>query len=233
MGLRALTLAIALFASVCAISAHAQMPDPDVCGVALAFETQETNVSLNQCAANGDPGALAQLGMIYLGADPDYPEFSGLDENLTGELLITEGLRLLRAASDGGSAIAQTELGFAYMNGDFGLPVDMDMAFSFLQRASDAGDEIGSYNLAKLYFLGRGAPQSQELGEALLRRSAERGYKPARCSLARWLERLPTPDASAEARALRAAAAMGDHGFPCGQDDYMSELPLIATDQTL
>jgi TPR repeat protein len=206
----------------------------DACGVARSRVDGRSNSALESCAARGVAGAQAQLAMMYWGAliaTPPSPGLYGLDERLTVAQLQAEGHRLMESAAGLGDATAQNELGFAYYNGDYGLPADMRAAAMWLRAGADNGDEIAPFNLARLYFSGRGVRQSYSEGEDWLRLSASRGYVPAICSLARWLDAQTDRSGRAEARALR--RILSRQGWGCGSPDYMEELPLIDFDATL
>ena len=53
------------------------------------------------------------------------------------------------------------------------------------QRAAELGDAEGRYQLAMVYFAGRGVAQSDSLGLVWLRRSASQGFEPAQQELAK------------------------------------------------
>jgi TPR repeat protein len=201
-----------------AIAPAAALPTatPDACGVLRSQRDNDTNPELEACAARGDPEAQAWLGIWYLGAESGDTELSDAERE-------AEGLRLIQQAAQGGNGAAQNELGLAYLNGEFGLSADPTEALRWFGAADAAGDMIAPYNLARVYFSGRGVRQSFMRGEAYLRASAERGYKPARCSLALLVER--RRGGGAEASALRALAALSDFDLPCAEHDIMAELP--------
>jgi TPR repeat protein len=206
----------------------------DPCGVASAAQSGRSNSALEQCANRHDAAAQAQLGMLYWGASISEhcdikgcrmgdPSTFGLGPTLSVATLQREGQRLLEAAADAGNAPAQNELGVAYLDGSFGLARDSSTALRLLQSASESGNALAAWNLARMYFSGRGVPRSIENGQRLLRMSAGRGYHAAKCSLAHFLEHESDATAVAEARALR--EEIFSSRAPCSSVDIMSELP--------
>jgi hypothetical protein len=206
----------------------------DRCGVATATQEGRSNSLLEGCANQHDAAAQAQLGMLYWeasiaqyctvrGCRTGDPQSFGLSEALGVPALQSEGRRLMQAAADAGSAIAQNELGVAYLDGTFGLAPDTHNAFRLFQSASNSGDPVAAYNLARLYFSGRGVPQSAGEGQRFLELSARRRYHAAQCSLAHFLAEKADAASAAEARELREAILRGR--VPCSSSEIMSELP--------
>ena len=207
---------LVLTAVAMAPAAALPMAAPDECGVLRSQRDNDTNPELEACAARGDPEAQAWLGIWYLGGARGNTALSDAERE-------AEGLRLIQLAAHSGNGAAQNELGLAYLNGEFGLPADPSHALRWFISAHAAGDMIAPYNLARVYFSGRGVRQSFMQGEAYLRDSAARGYKPARCSLALLVER--RRGGGAEALTLRTLAAHSDFEAPCAEHDIMAELP--------
>ena len=164
--------------------AIAQSPE---CKKIVAFvdidwvSTQE----LEQCAADGDTEAQALLGMMYWGASEDggWPEDYGFEPDLSVEEMRARGLSLPQVAGEKGHSGAMNEIGLAYFETGYGFEQDLVAAREWLTRASDAGDAIAPFNLARIYFGGHGVPASTEIAERFLNLSAEREYRPGVCSL--------------------------------------------------
>jgi TPR repeat protein len=197
------------------------------CGVQRAEQEWRANPALEACAARGEARAMAYLGMLYWGESQSTDISSnGLDPKLTAEQLRAEGARLLVGAAEQNDHLAQNELGLAYFEGRYGLPIDEAEALRLFESAAAQGDEVAEYNLARVHFSGRGVPASNVEAERLLRSSAERGYRPARCALATWLDRRDDPPSRAEARGLRQQAARENYGYGCAADESaMDEMP--------
>jgi len=229
---------LAVFATA---SAHEPLVE-DQCGVERAEREHALNADLERCADAGEPRAQAALGFLYWGASRatycragvctlDDPSRRGLDASLTLEQLQVEGLRLIEAASRSGVAEVQNELGAAYLDGEFGLAVDYAAARSWLEMATEGGDAIAPYSLSRIYFGGFGVEQSNARAEQLLRLSAERRYQPAQCSLIRWLSQYSDRRRQREADDLR--ASLRRERYRCDAIDFIREMPLISTDETL
>lgn len=218
-------LSLSLITACATPQSHAPQIDEDACGIVRSQVEDELNPELEACAAAGDVRALAYLGMLYLGAsDSSSPESYGFGAGIAPAELLAEGRRLIELAAERGNAEAQNELGLAYFRGDFGYEINTDLAFDWLSAATEGGDNIAPLNLARMYFSGRGVALSTRDGERYLRLSAERKYKPGRCSLAYWLDRGADAARQAEARALREAAARSDDGYECSDFDVIEEL---------
>jgi TPR repeat protein len=217
--MRSLILALA---AVAQLHADAWAQSDDNCGLALAETEGRASGQLIACAERGDPLAQAWLGMIYWGASDsepsDWPTYN-LPGKWARERLQTEGGRLIAMASVAGVAIAQNELGRAYMRGEFGLTADYQLGVRWLRAASDQQDEFAQYNLAEAYLVGRGVERSASEAERLLRLSATRNYRPARCSLAEILQDRGALD---ESRAIRNAIAA--EAEACSPDDLLEAL---------
>jgi TPR repeat protein len=138
-----------------------------------------------QCAADGDTEAQALLGMMYWGASEDggWAEDYGFDPDLTVDEMRARGLALLQGAAAKGNVAAMNEIGLAHFEAGYGFEQDFTAAREWLTRASDAGDAIAPFNLARIYFGGKGVPASAETAEAFLKLSASRDYRPGVCSL--------------------------------------------------
>lgn len=232
--LLALAAIAMLFACATAPVPAVDAPAPDDCGVVRAQDENVTSPELEACAVRGIASAEARLGMLYWGESASsYRGSRGIAETLTVPELQAEGRRLIESAARNGNSEAQNELGLAYLDGEYGMETNLDEALRWLRAATDGGDSIAPYNLARMYFSGRGVMQSAAEGETHLRLSARRGYKPGRCSLARWLDQHSDRASRAEASALRYAATRDDYGYGCAAHDIMEEMPLIETALTL
>jgi TPR repeat protein len=77
-----------------------------------------------------------------------------------------------------GDAMAQHDLGIAYVNGR-GVPQNYQIAAGWFEKASAAGLERAQYNLAVLYENALGVPQDFKRAFELYRAAAELGFAPA------------------------------------------------------
>jgi TPR repeat protein len=207
------------------------------CASAAANADEEwySTRALERCAAAGDAASQAMLGMMYWGASDSElcddkgcrkgnPEKYDLSPALEHAVLEREGRRLLESAGGKGDARAQNELGLAFLDGLYGVQSDPVAARRWLTKATQLGDHIGAYNLARIYFVGLGVQRSPDTGEYLLRLSASRGYEPARCSLIVLLGRQQTTGAWLEMSVLWLKQNF-PFGRTCSPDEIMAELP--------
>jgi len=242
-GMRLFVLLCLLSAVVCNVAmGREEAASADPCGVERAMNEMFSNARLEACAASGDATAQANLGFLYWSASLatycradvcqlDDPAKFGLNASLTLTQLQNEGFRLMTAAAAAGNAEAQNELGLAYLNGDFGVAADFEAARRWLIAATDNGDPIAPYNLARIHFGGLGVERSTALGEEFLRLSATREYLAARCSLALWLAQYSDANRRREVATLRGAIASADGH--CSANLILDEMRLVETGSTL
>ena len=69
-----------------------------------------------------------------------------------------EDLEALRKKAEAGDALAQSNLGVAYHNGE-GVPEDDAEAVKWYRKAAEQGDAIAQTNLGFMYLLGEGVPE--------------------------------------------------------------------------
>ncbi len=97
-------------------------------------------------------------------------------------------LKLLRPEAEKGNAEAANAVGELQMAGR-GVKVAPLEAMKWFQKAADAGNKAGQFNLARLLFIGaEGLPKDEEKANFLLRTSAEAGYAPAQAQLGTVVE---------------------------------------------
>ncbi len=199
----------------------------DPCHIVQADFEWRPNQAMLRCVANGNPRALAYLGMFYLAEsnnDPPDPVSVGLPAGGTAAELEAEGWRLLERAAAGHNRIALNELGNAHLRGLYGRSQDDDLARHWLELSDEQGDDIAPYNLAMLYHTGRGVGASPQRTERLLWRSALRGYRPALCALAIYnAERGRTE----EAILLNGVAILAPYGESCDDPDVRHDFPAL------
>ncbi|RAK56800.1 SEL1-like repeat protein [Phenylobacterium deserti] len=101
----------------------------------------------------------------------------GLDAGQPGSLA------KIKALADAGHAPAQTYLGQLYEGGDHGVVQNLTEARRWYQRAAQAGDTKGMYNLGLLYYRGLGGPQDLPGAVSWFRKAADRGVVNAQYNL--------------------------------------------------
>lgn len=194
------------------------------CGVSHAEAESEPNWVLELCARAGHAPAQAWLGMMYW-SDAGNEE-SWRFPSLSDDELDARGRHWMELAAENGSAIAQNELGLAYLDGKFGLPQDFRLARHWLEAATQGGDEIAPVNLARMHLAGLGVLQSEGNAEAMLRLSADRGYFEGRCSLAALLERRGVAANRTEIEFLRRPRDESGYQRVCTDNDLIRGLGL-------
>lgn len=206
----------------------------DRCGLQLAQTEFVYSDQLKACADNGDPEALAWLGILYWSdVESEQTQFYWNGIPYTDTMLEKLGLAAMRSAAANGSVIAANELGLAYMEGTFGLNIDVQAALPLLEAADAQGDEYAPQNLAILYANGRGVPRSKERALEYLKRSADRGSVVSLWTMGAYhLSKKTDADVEiAEAFFLRAAMLGGECARPSEVcEDFQ---PLFEDEQTL
>ena len=99
-------------------------------------------------------------------------------------------LKLLQAEAGKGNAVAANALGEIHISGR-GVKASPAEAAQWFQKAADAGNPAGQFNLSRLLLIGaEGVPKDEEKARFLLRTAAEAGYAPAQAQLGRAVESL-------------------------------------------
>lgn len=93
------------------------------------------------------------------------------------------GLKYLKRAAYAGQANALNQLGEMYEQGN-NVTKDYKSAFGFYLMGALKGDAKSQFNVARLYFSGKGAPQDYENGLKWMSRAARQGYVLAQKELA-------------------------------------------------
>ena len=88
----------------------------------------------------------------------------------------------LRKAAEQGDAVAQNNLGLAYVNGQ-NVPQNYAEAVKWFRKAAEQGNTEAEINLGLAYVNGQGIPQNYIEGTKWLRMAAERGNANAQCNL--------------------------------------------------
>jgi uncharacterized protein len=97
-------------------------------------------------ADQGNAKAQALLGTMYENGE-------GLAQDLT------EAVKWLRKAAEGGEVTAQDYLGIFYATGDSGLQQDYSQAAKWYRKAADQGNPHAQNSLGSMYAQGEGVPQ--------------------------------------------------------------------------
>lgn len=116
-------------------------------------------------ADGGDPEGERLYGMLLM------QKCTGIQDKGAAAIWLTK-------AADGGSAIAQVNLGDAYMNGE-GVAQDDGKAFALLSKAAAGGLPGGQVSLGYLYFTGRGVAADPYQGMVWTVKAAEQGMPAA------------------------------------------------------
>ncbi len=176
-----------------------------------AFEIKRYDQAFSEfsyLADEGDATAYYYLGKMYaqgLGVEKDeqraveYYQKAEKAYNIDAayelaEMLLAEakdknderfqtGLKYLKRAAYAGQANALNQLGEMYEQGN-NVTKDYKSAFGFYLMGALKGDAKSQFNVARLYFSGKGAPQDYENGLKWMSRAARQGYVLAQKELA-------------------------------------------------
>ncbi len=134
----------------------------------LAF-AQSYDVLLAK-ALNGDQRSAFAVGVMLLEGTGGAPVDA------------SSAARWFRRCADSGNPVAQTQLGFMYLEG-VGVERDVHEAFRWLLRASSSGNAQAQFNLSIMYLSGAGVTPDPEQAFRWLVRAAEAGCPQAQMNL--------------------------------------------------
>ncbi len=127
-----------------------------------------TELELNEWlqSESGSAPMLFQKGMNHLYA-------KGVEQN------IQAGMNLLHDAADKAYLPAQRELAIIYENGLFGFQNTENFAYDWYTHAAKSGDDYSLYQLANMYYNGRGVVQNPVQAYAYANMAANKGNEEA------------------------------------------------------
>lgn len=96
----------------------------------------------------------------------------------------TTAVDALRQQAEAGDAIAQTALATVYLAGLGGVTKDDSEAARWTRMAAEQGFPPAEYDLALLYYTGRGVPKDDAESARWLQRAADKNVAPAQNNLA-------------------------------------------------
>ena len=108
------------------------------------------------------------------------PFEDGIDAYVQGD--IATALRIWTPLAEDGDAIAQTNLGFIYANGE-GVKRDDGEAMKWYRLAAEQGNAMAQYNLGLIYRLGTSVPRDDTEAAKWYLLAAERGNSLAQADL--------------------------------------------------
>jgi len=155
----------------CKVSPPDEVPAPATPSAAAGTAAERNH---NYALARANFRALAESG------NPEGERLYGvlLMQKCTGIQDKDAAAAWLAKAVDGGDAVAQVDLGDAYMNGD-GVAQDDNKAFALLSKAAAAGLPGAQVSVGYLYFTGRGVPADPYQGMVWTVKAAEQGMPAA------------------------------------------------------
>jgi TPR repeat protein len=121
-------------------------------------------------AAQGNPNAMYNLGLMYVDGD-------GVEQDYE------KAAEWLEKAAKGDLAPAQYDLAALYKEG-IGVKQSLSTAAFWLQKAAEAGMTNAELELGIALYLGKGVEKNEKLGFEMFRRSAEKGNPVAQNRLA-------------------------------------------------
>ncbi len=200
-----------LFSTICGALLISTAAFAGLSEALTAFEIKRYDQAFSEfsyLADEGDATAYYYLGKMYaqgLGVEKDeqraveYYQKAEKAYNIDAayelaEMLLAEakdknderfqtGLKYLKRAAYAGQANALNQLGEMYEQGN-NVTKDYKSAFGFYLMGALKGDAKSQFNVARLYFAGKGAPQDYENGLKWMSRAARQGYVLAQKELA-------------------------------------------------
>lgn len=135
-------------------------------GVDNDERTKQVLLWATRAANQGHPGAMAEVGSLYMGTDD------------------VMALRWLRPAAAQGHGGAQGNLGYMYQHGH-GVPRDTDEAARLYRLAAEQGLAQAQHNLGVMYLHGQGVPKDTAEAARWFRLAADQGHPDAVAALGR------------------------------------------------
>lgn len=96
---------------------------------------------------------------------------------------VPEGMTYLRKAADAGHPLAQSGLGYAYVNGSGGLVKDEKEALRLFRLSAEQGNSYGQSNLGMMYLNGWGVSKDYLEATSFIKKSVEQGNSYAQSNL--------------------------------------------------
>lgn len=164
---------------------------------------EELTHALRRLAREGDPFAMAELGLRLAAGDGNAPAAA-----------LAEALPWLRMASERGVPEAMAELARRHLYG-WGVEKDAERAFAWFRKAADQGNAVGMNGLAILYEAGVGTKQNLAEARRLFEAAVAAGSEKAAYNLGNLHARGEggSPDA---ARAFHYYSVAAQRGFAPG-----------------
>lgn len=132
----------------------------------------------------GWAGEAKQLSRVpRAGVEETYAEGFGCLKSGTD---FKRGVRCLQEASEAGFAVADTDLGTLYAEGQFGVQQDYTLANYHLERGAEGGDSRAHFQLGVFKLRGKnGFPMDKKAAARHFRIAGEAGCRPALRNLSR------------------------------------------------
>jgi uncharacterized protein len=185
--MRIATLAIFTTLLVCPIQANAAVTDAHQCDV-LAASPMDKEKPADVVGISGGDINVPEALKACEAAVSSAPDDARMNFNL-GRILMNANqdlprmLTLFQKSADKGSALAMTNLGYAFRNG-IGTPVDNALAAKWDRAAAEKGIAVAQNNLAILYRDGLGVAQDYTEAAKWFQKAADSGYADATNNLA-------------------------------------------------
>lgn len=97
---------------------------------------------------------------------------------------VKQGIAQVTVVANQGHIASQRGLAIMYNLGQFGVAHDYDRAFYWFSKAAQGGCAISAFNLAGLYYFGRGTERDLDKAFYWYSRSAEKGFELGEYNLA-------------------------------------------------
>lgn len=100
---------------------------------------------------------------------------------------IAVAVKLIHEAAQDGSHNAMTVLGTLYSEGQYGVPLDMEEGYKWMDKGCKAGNDLAAYNLGIIHYTGKGKPVEKFLAAKYMKQAGELGNVQAMMHLAQML----------------------------------------------
>jgi localization factor PodJL len=196
-------------------ASNARFPAPQVAPVKPPVSAPAPSTSAVKSVA---PGAAAPAASVIPAVAPKPIQPSAVGPNAAApQAAPPQAARIappstdkVAAAANAGNALAQTIIGFKYLDGQ-GIAADPAQALTWLQKAADAGQAVAQYRLGTMYERGQGVAANPATAAKWYQASANQGNRKAMHNLAVAFAEGATgkKDMAESARWFSKAAALG------------------------
>ena len=139
--------------------------------IGIAYAENDTTVSLFDEEVDTATKEKKENFLSFMNFEVSDKIFSSSKDNKETHATIEDTIKL----ANRGNLQAQLSLGYGYLYGEGGLPIDYNKSFEYYTKAAQQNDPVGLNNLASLYYGGLGVKRDVKKAAALFKKASELG----------------------------------------------------------